>query len=454
VAVGTVTGDAIWTSGTTLNDIAVDAGGNLYCIVFSGANTYLYRINPTALTAKLVVQATGTFITNGTTTNGNGLAYLGDYFYYSRTNGANTDIWRISACTGGVSTYVGSVTGLLFGDLASCATVTCVPGDFNFDCGAVGGGLQGGNLVATGASQTNTLRVPINATITGLASFTLAGTGITTSPSPYTTTLAQGATFVDIPFTYDGLGAAGNRTITITSSAGSGTCSITIPISPCAAGTTAPALTVTTKSNTCPATTINLSTITATNLPAGAILQWHTATPVSAANKVPDSSNVAAGTYYAVFYDVANNCYSNISGTTGTTTVTATTTVCAIPVAGTIDCSKTQIFTAPVVGVAGQKTLVVTINVTSAGCFTPITISGSGMTLANGSTQVCTTTTGIQTFSIPVNYDGTTLGTMNFTVGTAGNAGTCAADLTKTPKRAISDIYTLDCVPTVGPSLK
>lgn len=458
-AVGTITGDATWTAGTTLNDIAVDAGGNLYCIVFSGANTYLYRINPTALTAKLVVQATGTFITDGTTTNGNGLAYMGDYFYYSRINGVNTDIWRISACTGGASTYVGSVTGLNFGDLASCATVTCVPSDFNFDCGATGGGLQEGSLVATGVSQTNTLRVPINTTVTGLAGFTLAGTGITTSPSPYMITLAQGATFVDIPFTYDGLGASGNRTITVTSTAGTGSCSIVIAIDPCAAGTTAPTLSATTKANTCPATTIDLTTITATNLPSGATLTWHTGTPATTANQITagnpltDPAAVPAGTYYAAFYDAANNCFSGTLGS-ATTLVTATSNVCIAPVAGTIDCSKTQIFTAPVFGTVGQKTLIVTINVTSPGCFTPITVSGSGMTLANGSTQVCTTTTGLQTFSIPVNYDGTTLGTMNFTVGTTGNAGTCSADLTKTPKKAISDVWTLDCVPTAAPSLK
>jgi hypothetical protein len=451
---GTITGDATWTAGTTLNDIAVDAGGNLYCIIFNGANTYLYRVNPTTLTAKLVVQATGAFITNGTTTNGNGLAYMGDYFYYSRINGANTDIWKISACSGGVSTYVGSVTGLNFGDLASCATVTCVPANFNFDCSATGAGLQNGNLAATGASQSNILRVPINTTITGLAGFTLAGTGITTSPSPYIINLEQGATFVDIPFTYDGLGAAGNRTITVTSSVATGTCSITIAIDPCAAGTTAPTLSATTKSNTCPATTIDLSTIVATNTPVGARLEWHTATPVSITNKVADSSKVAAGTYYAVFYDVANNCYSNISGTAGSTAVVATSNVCIVPTAGTIDCSKTQIFTAPVVGIPGQKTLIVTINVTSPGCFTPIAISGSGMTPANNITQVCTATTGIQTFSIPVNYDGTTLGTMNFTIGTLTNAGTCSADLTKTPKKAISDVWTLDCVPTAAPSLK
>lgn len=225
----------------------------------------------------------------------------------------------------------------------------------------------------------------------------------------------------------------------------------------CLAGVTAPTLTTTTKSNLCPSNTVDLTTISATNLPVGATLTWHTGTPATTANKVTGTA-VMAGTYYAAFFDAANNCYSRTSSTatsgSATTVVTATVNSCVLPVAGTIDCSKTQIFPAPVAGVAGQKTLIVTINVTSPGCFTPITVSGSGMSVANGLTQVCALTTGIQTFSIPVNYDGSTLGTMNFTVGNAGNAGTCSANLTNPPKKAISEVWTLDCVPTVAPSLK
>lgn len=119
--------------------------------------------------------------------------------------------------------------------------------------------------------------------------------------------------------------------------------------------------------------------------------------------------------------------------------------------AGTIDCAKTQISSAPVFGTAGQKTLSVTTNITTAGCFGPLIVSGSGMSLPDGFTQLCTNTTGIQTFSIPVNYDGSALSTMSFTLGALG---TCTADLTKAPKKAICDIWTLECVPTAAPSLK
>ena len=78
--------------------------------------------------------------------------------------------------------------------------------------------------------------------------------------------------------------------------------------------------------------------------------------------------------------------------------------------------------------------------------------SSHGMSTANNITQVYTITTGIQIFHIPVKYDGTTiLGTMNFTIGTTGS---CTADLTLNPKKENCDIWTLDCVPTVGPALK
>ena len=118
---------------------------------------------------------------------------------------------------------------------------------------------------------------------------------------------------------------------------------------------------------------------------------------------------------------------------------------------GTIDCSKTQISPAPVAGTASQGDLIVSINVTTAGTFTPLLVSGSGFSLANGVNSVTATSTGIQTFHIPVKYDGTALGILNFTVGTLT---ACTADMTKAPKNAITSVWTLDCISTTGPGLK
>ena len=97
--------------------------------------------------------------------------------------------------------------------------------------------------------------------------------------------------------------------------------------SACNAGTTAPALSPTTKTNVCPTTTIDLTTLTASNTPSasGVSLTWHTGTPATTANKITGTA-VAAGTYYAAFFDAPNNCYSN--GGVATTSVTATNTPC------------------------------------------------------------------------------------------------------------------------------
>ena len=92
---------------------------------------------------------------------------------------------------------------------------------------------------------------------------------------------------------------------------------------PCSA-TVAPALSVTSKTNTCPATTIDLSTITATNAPASLSLTWHTGTPATAANRITNVTSLTAGTYYAAFYDAAANCFSGSL----VSPVTASTVVC------------------------------------------------------------------------------------------------------------------------------
>ncbi|OJW71295.1 MAG: hypothetical protein BGO59_03525 [Spirosoma sp. 48-14] len=145
----------------------------------------------------------------------------------------------------------------------------------------------------------------------------------------------------------------------------------------------------------------------------------------------------------------------NYDGTTALTssTLTAGAGSCVVslaPATGTIDCSQTQLSPAPVQGTPGQTVLIVTVNVTTAGTF-PVTVSGSGMSLSNGVTSVSTTTTGTQKLYILLNYDGSTLGTLNFTIGSAGS---CSANLTSAPKQTVSNVWTLACVPTVGPALK
>lgn len=118
---------------------------------------------------------------------------------------------------------------------------------------------------------------------------------------------------------------------------------------------------------------------------------------------------------------------------------------------GSIDCSKTQIVTAPVVGSANQLSLVVTMNVSATGTFSPVTVSGSGMSLANGVTSITATKTGIQQFQIPINYDGTAL-TSGFQF-TIGSSGSCSADLTQKSNPIITNVWTLNNCSAITPGV-
>lgn len=54
----------------------------------------------------------------------------------------------------------------------------------------------------------------------------------------------------------------------------------------------------------------DLSTIPAWNIPSGATITYHTATPATDLNKVSDATVVGPGTYYAAFYSSTQTCYS------------------------------------------------------------------------------------------------------------------------------------------------
>jgi len=76
----------------------------------------------------------------------------------------------------------------------------------------------------------------------------------------------------------------------------------------------APLLSATSLGSSCPITTVDLNSITASNAPVftGVSLTWHTAQPATAANQltVAQASAATAGpTYYAAFYDSVNDCY-------------------------------------------------------------------------------------------------------------------------------------------------
>lgn len=166
------------------------------------------------------------------------------------------------------------------------------------------------------------LRLLNSATNTTLSTYNFTG-GPSNAWNTFTYTFTATATSLPIAFQYlVDPGINGNFwNVSIVSNA---------LASPCNAGTAAPTLSASTIANVCPATTVNLTTITASNLPSGTTLTWHTGTPATTVNKITTPSAVGAGTYYAAFFDATNNCYSGTGGNgSATTVVTATTTTCA-----------------------------------------------------------------------------------------------------------------------------
>ena len=78
----------------------------------------------------------------------------------------------------------------------------------------------------------------------------------------------------------------------------------------CPTGIDAPVLSATTITNSCPTQTMDLTSITASNLPANTTLTWHTGVPATDANKVSAPATAVAGIYYASFYSSDQSCYT------------------------------------------------------------------------------------------------------------------------------------------------
>ena len=208
--------------------------------------------------------------------------------------------WTGSDSTTGIVTYTFSVP-------VTSVTITYTAVNYD-DSGTISTNASGGTL---------TLTSPCNVDVIG-------------------SNVLEGDEFGDVRITVNN--TTPFTSVTLTNTGGSSgwvqgnLCNFTFTT--CIAGTTAPTLTATTKANVCPATTVDLTTITASNLPASTTLTWHTATPATTANKIATPNAVAAGTYYAAFFDATKNCYSGTGGN-GSATTSVTATVIACCTAGT-----------------------------------------------------------------------------------------------------------------------
>jgi hypothetical protein len=71
-----------------------------------------------------------------------------------------------------------------------------------------------------------------------------------------------------------------------------------------------PSFGVTTLANVCPSPTADLTDLTATNLPVGLNVTWHSSSVATSVNKIADPTSIGAGQYYASFYNATTLCYS------------------------------------------------------------------------------------------------------------------------------------------------
>ncbi|ACT92997.1 N,N-dimethylformamidase beta subunit family domain-containing protein [Dyadobacter fermentans] len=101
------------------------------------------------------------------------------------------------------------------------------------------------------------------------------------------------------------------------------------PVVTCNAGTEQVALSANAITNTCPVTTVNLSSLVTGTLPEGVLAVFYTTADHQEGTQVADPlAAPASGTYYAFYFDTHNSCFNTANSTA---IVTATATDCTIP---------------------------------------------------------------------------------------------------------------------------
>ena len=221
-----------------------------------------------------------------------------------------------------------------------------------------------------------------------------SGTGYTgTSTSPVTKNLGNtvGSTTTTL-----GVPTVATTGQTIGNSANKLVQSANCPVA-CLAGTTAPAITATTATNTCPTTTVSLAGLANTGTkPTGTTLIWSThKIPTSLGDTLTNLTTVStAGKYYALYFDKVNSCYSPADS------VVVSLTVCANnPPAqsGLISQAKTGTASTELTPTGGNGTYVYSVD-NSASC-TPV--SGATALPSTSNLTVTNSATGAYTYTTP-----------------------------------------------------
>jgi hypothetical protein len=175
----------------------------------------------------------------------------------------------------------------------------------------------------------------------------------------------------------------------------------------CNAGTTAPTLTATTKSNNCPTTTADISTLVSSTCPSGSSFEWHNTNSGLSASTLVTASIVGAGTYYPVCHDVTNTCYSPTPATGVTVTITTCLSITQPATqSGLQNVGKSGTVPSDVTPMGGFGTITYTNGSTDPACIAP-----SGATALPGSSNLNIGANGSYTYTTP-----STVGTYYFCV--------------------------------------
>jgi hypothetical protein len=98
----------------------------------------------------------------------------------------------------------------------------------------------------------------------------------------------------------------------------------------CKAGTAAPTLTATTLTASCPTNSMNLNSLVSGNAPTGSVLKWYW--DAAHTVEVPNPTTISvSNTFYAFYYDAANDCYSPAASVTTTACELKITNTCPGP---------------------------------------------------------------------------------------------------------------------------
>ena len=312
--------------------------------------------------------------------------------------------------------------------------VAAPAGSFTFNCGSA---LVIGDFVANGsAGQGGYVTIPITSGIAGTSTFTVSGAGFAGS---LTTTITTNQTQISIPIYYNGSGAAGSIPLSITSTNGTGACSVN--------ATVASALPLGAITFNCPATAPVLGNFVANGTTQNGLLSVNFTTQTAGQVTFAISGGGFSGSYVASVVAgqtsvtmVVNYDGSGVQGNHAVTVASSQATgTCAmtIPVKGLFDftCANYNTSSSFIAnGTSQNGTLVIPLSNVSAGSAT-FTASGNGFT-----GTLTTVLQDSQRFvAIPVIYNGTgAIGTHPVSVTSTQTSGTCTANV-KVKDPAIGD---------------